>query len=216
MKFFLDSANLDELESFMKTGIFVGVTTNPSILKERGLLADDLPPFAKKLAKIGAQEIFFQVSGEDAKIYVQQALFLAERGKGIVVKLPCTREGLEAASVLAKEKIKTCITAVYAAHQALLAASVGAGYVAPYLGRMNDAGRDGHALIAQMAQALRQGGAQTEILAASIRSVEDVTLLAQNGAGCVTLSPKIAAALFEEPLTLEAIRRFNADAGNGS
>jgi transaldolase len=126
----------------------------------------------------------------------------------VVVKLPATREGLEAAARLSGEGVRTCVTAVYSPYQALLAAAAGAAFVAPYLGRMNDAGLDGHAMIAQMAEALRHTESATEILAASVRSPEDIPRLARHGVCHITLSPSVADMLFQEPLTLEATKAF--------
>lgn len=212
MKFFIDTADVHAIAPLIKTGVFYGVTTNPTILKTAGIKARSFHDFARNQIRCGAQEVFFQSWGENADELTTCGRFLFNDEPQIVVKLPCTREGLGAASRLSQDGIKTCITAVYAAHQALLASAVGAAYVAPYLGRMNDAGRDGHALIAQMANALRQGHSQTKILAASIRTVEDVMTLAQNGVDCVTVNPTIANLLFEEALTQEAVVRFDADA----
>jgi len=101
---------------------------------------------------------------------------------------------------------------VYSPFQAVLAASVQAAYAAPYLGRMNDAGRDGHAMIARMSEALRNTGSSTAILAASIRGPEDVERLARNGIGCITLSPAVAEMLFDEPLTAAAVKAFESAA----
>jgi len=212
MRFFIDSADVSVVRSLIKSGVFWGVTTNPTILKAGGIERTALPVFAQDVLASGAQELFFQSWGQTAEALVENGTFLSNNNPHIIVKLPCTVSGLEAASKMSQKGIKTCITAVYAAHQALLAASVGAAYVAPYLGRMNDAGRDGHALIASMVNILSKDGVSTRILAASIRSVDDVMTLAQNGVTHVTLSPKIATQLFDEPLTDEATKCFESDA----
>lgn len=212
MKLYIDSANIAVVESLMKTGVFYGVTTNPLILREAGVRLSKLGDFADYVLGLGAQEVFFQSWGEDAATLCRHGEQLARLSSQVVVKLPVTREGLEAAAKLAKAGIKTCLTAVYAPFQVLLAAALGAAYVAPYLGRMNDAGRDGHALIAQMATALQKTECLTEILAASVRSPEDVASLAQNGVRNITLSPAVAEKLFLEPLTLEAVIAFEAAA----
>jgi transaldolase len=215
MKFFVDSADLDLVKPLLKSGGFGGVTTNPTLLKAANfpLTRESVADFVDAVVGCGAQEVFFQSWGETASELYERGKELSKDHPALVVKLPCTREGLEAAAGLAKDKIKTCITAIYAEHQSLLASAVGAAYAAPYLGRMNDAGLEGHALIARMAAALRGQESKTKILAASVRSVEDITQLAQNGVSHVTLAPKVAGLLFEERLTLEAAARFEADAG---
>jgi len=208
MKLYIDSADATIVESLMKTGVFFGVTTNPVILKESGVRLAQLAEFADRVLGLGAKKIFFQSWGQDGAAFHQHGMRLADISTKVVVKLPATREGLEAAARLSGEGIRTCITAVYSPFQALLASSAGAAFVAPYLGRMNDAGRDGHAMIGQMAGALRHTESPTEILAASVRTPEDVARLAQHGVCHITLSPAVAGMLFQEPLTLEASRVF--------
>jgi transaldolase len=208
MKLYIDSADRTVVEALMKTGVFHGVTTNPLILKAGGIRLAELGDFADRVFGLGAKEIFFQSWGRDASAFHQHGLKLADIGSKVVVKVPATREGLEAAARLSCEGIRTCVTAVYSPFQALLAAAAGAAFVAPYLGRMNDAGRDGHGMIAQMAEALRHTESATEILAASVRRPEDIAKLAQHGVCHITLSPAVAGTLFQEPLTLEAAKAF--------
>ncbi|PZA08551.1 MULTISPECIES: transaldolase family protein [unclassified Meiothermus] len=208
MKLYLDSADLERLSPLLETGVFYGVTTNPLLLREAGLGKRQLSAFAEGVLERGAREVYFQSWGGETQPLLEQGRELARLDPRVVVKLPATREGLTVASRLAAEGVRTCVTAVYAPFQALLAAAAGAAYVAPYLGRINDSGRDGHAVIAQMAHALRQTGSSTEILAASIRSTADLVSLAQAGVRCATVSPSIAERLFQEPLTLEATRSF--------
>ncbi|HOV85743.1 MAG TPA: transaldolase family protein [Syntrophobacteraceae bacterium] len=212
MKLYIDSARVSVIESFMKTGVFHGVTTNPHLLKEAGVPPERLSELARQVFDLGAGEVFFQSWGEDAAALHLRGRQLADLDDRVVVKLPATLEGFEAASMLAAAGTRTCITAVFAAFQGILAAGAGAAYVAPYLGRMNDAGRDGHAVIALMSGALRRVESPTAILAASVRTVDDVALLAQNGVRCITLSPAVARNLFREPLTLEAVRSFETAA----
>lgn len=212
MKLYLDSADIPVIGSLMKTGVFTGVTTNPLILREAGVRLSQLGEFANYVLGLGAQEVFFQSWGDESARLFGHGEQLARISNQVVVKLPVTRVGLEAAAKLAKAGIKTCLTAVYAPFQALLAAAMGATYVAPYLGRMNDAGRDGHAHIARMAAALKKTDNRTEILAASVRAPDDVATLAMNGVRCLTLSPTVAEKLFQEPLTLEAVSLFEAAA----
>jgi len=212
MKFYIDSAERGAIESLLKMGVFHGVTTNPLILKQTGMRMKQLPDFAGEVFTLGARELFLQSWGESAALLQEHGKMLADISEKVVVKLPATREGLEAAARLAQEGQRVCITAVYASYQALFAASVGAGYVAPYLGRMNDAGREGHRMIRQMADALRSTGSPCEILAASVRTPEDIAKLSENGVRCITVSPTVAEKFFQESLTEEAARAFEAAA----
>lgn len=212
MKFYLDSADLAAIRSLWPTGIFHGVTTNPLILGEQSLGAASLPDFAKAVADLGAADVFFQSFGATPAALYERGKAFASLGDAVVVKIPATRIGFEAAAQLIHEDVRVCITAVYDAHQALLADVLGAAFVAPYLGRMNAAGRNGHALIAQMATALDKAKSSTKILAASIKHLSDIVLLAENGVPCVTIKPDMAESLFREPLTLDATASFEAAA----
>lgn len=208
MRLFLDSANLSRVQPLLKTGVFYGVTTNPLILKESGLPIAELPSFTQAVLQAGARAVFLQAWGCQTENLYQCGRFLASIDGRVVVKLPATQEGLSAASRLAAEGVHTCITAVYTPFQALLASAVGATFVAPYLGRINDSGRDGYAIIAKMAESLKRTDSRTEILAASIRSAADLVTLAQEGVRCITFSVPIAERLFQEPMTLEAAEAF--------
>jgi transaldolase len=212
MKLYIDSADISVIESFMKTGVFYGVTTNPLLLLKSGVSPDRLSGFVDRVSYLGAGEVYLQSWGNDPGLLRSNAQKLARIGDNVVVKLPVTREGLEAASGLAGEGIRICMTAVYAPFQALLGASIGAAYVAPYLGRMNDAGMDGHAMIDLMSQALRNTNCATEILAASVRTPEDLSMLAGNGISRITISPAVAEMLFRESLSIEAAKAFEAAA----
>ncbi len=212
MKLYIDSADISVIKSLMKTGVFYGVTTNPLILRNSGISPDLLPGFVERVSSLGAGEVYLQSWGENAEVLRRHGRILADIGDNVVIKLPVTREGLEAAAGLSGDGVRICVTAVYAPFQALLGASIGARYVAPYLGRMNDAGMDGHAMIAQMSAALRNTDCATEILAASVRRPEDLAVLARNGVGRVTLSPAVAEMLFSESLAAEAAKAFEAAA----
>jgi transaldolase len=212
MRFYIDSAEVSLLEPLLKTGVFHGVTTNPLILRQAGVATKQLSTLTDRVFALGARELFLQSWGEDVVSLHAQGQMLARFSEKVVVKLPATREGIEAAARLSKGGVRVCITAVYAPFQALLAASVGAEYVAPYLGRMNDAGRDGLRMIGQMSEALRGTGSSCEILAASVRTPEDVARLSERGVRCITVSPAVAEKFFQEPLTLEAAKAFAAAA----
>lgn len=208
MRFYIDSADITRIEPLLKTGVFHGVTTNPLILRRDGVPLGRLPDLADRLLSLGAREIFLQSWGGSAAALYSNGCRLASLDGRVVVKVPATRDGLEACLKLAGKGIRTCVTAVFSSFQPLLAVSVGASYIAPYLGRLNDAGRDGHAVIAGMSDALRNMLSPCEILAASIRGLDDAARLAQNGIRCMTLSPALAEGLFCEPLTIDAARAF--------
>lgn len=207
MRLYIDSAELTKVIPLLESGVFYGVTTNPKVLQQALVGEADFPQLAHTLLKHGAREVYFQSWGEGL-VLLERGRHLAKIDSRVVVKLPATQAGLQAAAQLTKEGVRTCITAVYSPYQALLANAVGAAYVAPYLGRMNDAGRDGVAAIDLMAQALRQASSPTQILAASIREMGDLESLAKVGVGCVTFGLAIAEQLFQEPLTLEATQAF--------
>lgn len=212
MRLYIDSAEVSILGPLLKTGVFHGVTTNPLILKQAGIPMKQLSLLADRVFALGVKELFLQSWGEDVSSLQAHGQMLAGISDKVVVKFPATKKGLEAAARLALGGVRVCITAVYAPFQALLAASAGAEYVAPYLGRMNDAGRDGHKMIGQMSEALRSTGSPCEILAASVRTPEDVARLSEKGVRCITVSPSVAERFFQEPLTLEAARTFEAAA----
>lgn len=208
MKFFLDSADEGELAPLMKTGVFAGVTTNPVLLEKSGVSRASVPDFARRLLELGAQEGFLQATGAESAAMEDCARKLAGLDARVIVKLPCDEAGYSVAARLIQSGVRVCMTAAYEPHQALMADAVGADYVAPYLGRMNDAGRDGLGVIARMAEGLSKTRARTQILAASLRHIDDIAALAACGATCVTLSPKVARALFDVAQTEAAVRDF--------
>ena len=193
--------------------MFYGVTTNPLILRQAGVKMDSAPLIRGAGSCAGGQGAVLSELGEQVAALEKHGQMVAGIGEKVVVKLPATKEGFEAAARLAKAGSRVCITAVYASFQALLAASVGASYAAPYLGRMNDAGRDGHGLIAQMSEALRYTcGSRCEILAASVRSPRTSQDSPQNPSPLHHHLSTSGQKLFAERLTLEATKAFEAAA----
>jgi transaldolase len=156
----------------------------------------------------GLQEVFFQAWGADADQLTEVGRQLAGLGDRVVVKLPTTFVGVTAAARLRAEEIPVLMTAVYSAPQVLMAAAVDATYVAPYLGRMGDAGRPAHAEVTSMQRTLSGVSSSTRLLVASLRSPVDVLLLAQEGVDCFALPPAVATAFFAEPLTQAAVEAF--------
>jgi TalC/MipB family fructose-6-phosphate aldolase len=212
LRLYVDSANRDAAEPLLATGIFLGLATNPTLLEKESLGPTDLDTIYAWASAAGAREVFFQAWGGGGNALVDCGLKLREIGPNVTVKVPATRAGVSAAAQLARLGHPVLLTAVYNAAQGLVAAAAGARYVAPYLGRMGDAGRDGMAEVVAMQRALTAVGADTEILVASVRSIESVVQLAQEGVSCFALAPSVAVELFADPLTDEAAEVFEAAA----
>ncbi len=209
LRLYADSADLDAVERLLSDGLVRGVTTNPTILARCGWSASDRPELAARWLDAGAEEVFFQAVGDS----VQEMLADADRIRdlGAVVKVPAVRTGWTVARRLADDGWPTLVTAVYTVAQAACAGSVGAAYIAPYLGRLGDRGVDGHELIAQMAAAL--AGTPTRPLVASVRTSADVARLVLTGVRHVTAAPQVIGACFLDEDSEGDARVFAADAG---
>jgi transaldolase len=214
LRFLIDSADRAAWARLMPLGCFSGVTTNPVLLKAAGVPCDlmSITTLVAEALDLGAGEVHVQVWGGTRDAYVERGRALAAISPKVVVKIPITAEGASAAAALRREGTRVTMTAVYTIAQALAASALGAEYAAPYLGRMNDAGRDGFGDIAGMAHALRGHGSATRLLVASLRGPADVARLAGEGLDTFTLGPKPAAALFDDELTEQAIEAFEAAA----
>src|SRR5699024_4270761 len=208
MKFFIDTANFEEIKEAHSWGIISGVTTNPS------LVAKENVPFHDRLREI-TELVDGSVSAEvislDAEGMIKEGRELAAIAPNITVKLPMTPDGLKACSVFAKEGIKTNVTLIFSANQALLAARAGATYVSPFLGRLDDIGHNGMDLISTIAEIFVQHDIKTEIIAASIRHPQHITDAALNGAHIATTLIKVLQQLLKHPLTDQGIEAFLAD-----
>lgn len=209
MKFFIDTANFDEIKEAHSWGIVSGVTTNPS------LVAQEDVPFHDRLKEIAELVNGASVSAEvislESEGMLEEGRELAKIAPNITVKLPMTPEGLKACSVLTSEGIKTNVTLIFSANQALLAARAGATYVSPFLGRLDDIGQDGMNLVRTIAEIFTIHGIQSEIIAASIRSPQHITDAALNGAHIATTPFKVLQQLFNHPLTDKGIDVFLQD-----
>ena len=225
-RFFLDTAVTSEWEALLPLGIFHGVTTNPVLLERAGVPCT--LPQCRQLAdtafELGAKEVMLQAWGGSTPALHKSGLELSRSDRErIVVKVPVTEAGMRAAALLVDDGVRVCLTACYAAQQALVAAAVGAEYLAPYLGRMSDSGKDGLRECARMQSVVdglaRHGAAggpdgsasepaRTRILVASIREVESMTALAELGCDTFTFSPQVARDLFGESLTAAAADDF--------
>lgn len=208
MKFFIDTANIDEIKKGLDMGMVDGVTTNPS------LVAKEQKPFIEILKEICAivdGPVSAEVVSLDAEGMLREARELAALSDNIVVKIPMIEEGLKAVKKLAAEKIKTNVTLVFSATQALLAAKAGATYVSPFVGRLDDISQVGMDLISDILTINRNYGFDTEIIVASVRNPVHVLEAALIGAEIATIPYKVIAQLAKHPLTDIGMKQFLAD-----
>src|SRR5699024_1266798 len=208
MKFFIDTANIDEIKEANALGIVAGVTTNPSLVAKEGVSFHDR---LKEITKEISESVSAEVIAEDAEGMIQEGKELAEIAPNITVKVPMTLEGLKAVNVFSEADIKTNVTLIFNANQALLAARAGATYVSPFIGRLDDIGQDGMDLIATISDIFDLHGVETEIIAASIRHPLHVTEAALAGADIATIPYSVLGTLVKHPLTYEGIEKFLAD-----
>lgn len=209
MKFFIDTANMDEIKEAYELGILSGVTTNPSLVaKEKNISFHDR---LREITTLVPGSVSAEVIALDAEGMIREGKELAAIAPNITVKIPMTPDGMKAVSTLSKEGIKTNVTLVFSANQALLAARAGASYVSPFLGRLDDIGHDGLELISTIADIFAIHDIETEIIAASIRHPQHVTAAALKGAHIATIPYKIILQMFKHPLTDKGIDAFLAD-----
>lgn len=208
MKLFIDTANTEEIRQANDLGVICGVTTNPSLIAKEGLVFQDV---IKEITSIVDGPISAEVISLEAPKMVEEAIELAKIHPNIVVKIPMTTEGLKATKILSGKGIKTNVTLIFSAGQALLAARAGATYVSPFVGRLDDIGRDGMELVSDIAEIFDIHGITTEIIAASIRSPLHVINAAKAGADIATVPYKIILQMTKHPLTDNGIERFMKD-----
>lgn len=208
MKFFIDTANVEEIKEINDWGVLEGVTTNPTLVAKEGR---DFIETLKEIIDILDGPISAEVISTMADGMVEEGEKLASLSKNIVIKVPMTAEGLKAVKLFSKKKIKTNVTLIFSANQALLAARAGATYVSPFIGRIDDIGHNGMELIRDIADIFHVHGIDTEIIAASIRHPVHVTEAAKLGAHIGTIPYKVFKQLVEHPLTDAGIQRFLKD-----
>ncbi|MCC2230335.1 fructose-6-phosphate aldolase [Hominifimenecus microfluidus] len=210
MKLFIDTANIEEIKKANDMGVICGVTTNPSLIAKEGR------DFKQVIAEI-ASIVDGPISGEvkattvDAEGMIAEGREIAKIHPNMVVKIPMTIEGLKAVKVLTAEGIKTNVTLVFSANQALLAARAGATYVSPFLGRLDDISTPGIDLIETISEMFSVQGIETEIIAASVRNPIHVTDCALAGADIATIPYKVIEQMTKHPLTDQGIAKFQAD-----
>lgn len=208
MKFFLDTANVNEIREANDMGVICGVTTNPSLIAKEGR---DFNEVIKEITSIVDGPISGEVVSEDSEGMIVEARKIAAIHKNMIVKIPMTAEGLKAVKVLSSEGIKTNVTLVFSANQALMAANAGATYVSPFIGRVDDISMDGMELVKTIAQIFKIHGIKTEIIAASVRHPLHVTEAALAGSDIATIPYKIIMQMVKHPLTDQGLDKFKAD-----
>lgn len=209
MRLFLDTANIDEIREAVGWGVISGVTTNPTLVaREQGRTFAEI---LREITDVVPGPVSAEAISLDAPGMIAEARTLAAAAENIVVKIPMTPEGLKAAKTLAGEGIRTNVTLVFSANQALLAALAGASYVSPFVGRLDDAGHDGMQVVRDIAQIFEIHGLESEIIAASIRHPLHVIDAAKAGADIATVPMKVLRAMVSHPLTDRGIEMFLAD-----
>ena len=208
MKLFIDTANVNEIKDAAALGVICGVTTNPSLIAKEGR---DFIETIKEITTIVDGPISAEVVAPDAEGMVSEAEKLAALHENIVIKIPVTAEGLKAVKLLSSKGIKTNVTLIFSAAQALLAARAGATYVSPFVGRLDDISSDGMPLIADIAEIFSIHDIKCEIISASIRSPQSVVDSAKAGAHIATVPYKVITQMLSHPLTDAGIDRFMKD-----
>lgn len=209
MKLFIDTANIEEIREVNSWGIIEGVTTNPSLIAKEGNV--DFETVIYEIADIVDGPISAEVISSDCKGMVEEGRKLWKVHPNIVVKIPMTEEGLKATKVLYSEGIKTNVTLIFSAGQALLAAKAGAAYVSPFVGRLDDIGQNGMILVEEIANIFATHCIETEIIAASIRHQVHVIEAAKAGADIGTIPYKVLKSMVKHPLTDKGIEAFIKD-----
>ena len=210
MKFFVDTANIDEISELSEMGVVDGVTTNPSLIYKSGR---DFKEVIKEIARIVSGPISAEVTSLDKNEMIDQGLELSKIANNIVIKVPLTKHGLIACKNLSKKSIKVNVTLCFSSSQALIAAKMGATYISPFIGRLDDISNEGLNLIEEIITIYSNypDRLSTEVLVASIRSPLQVAQVAQMGADVATIPPKIIKQMIKHPLTDIGLNSFMED-----
>jgi transaldolase len=208
MKIFLDTANVESIQKYIDLGIVDGITTNPTLLFKEN---NDPIEAMKKIVKLVDGPVSLEVVATGFDEMMEESLKLAKYGDNVVVKVPMTSEGLKTVHALTKKNIKTNVTLIFSANQALLASKAGATYVSPFIGRLDDIGHDGLTLISDIVQIFAIYDISTQVLVASVRHPIHVMESAKLGADVVTLPPEILQKMIHHSLTDKGLDAFLAD-----
>lgn len=212
MKFFIDTANLDEIKEAYDLGVLDGVTTNPSLMAKEGIKGDaNVKAHYKAICDIVDNNVSAEVIATDFEGMIREGKELAKIDDKIVVKIPMIKEGVKAIKYFASEDIRTNCTLVFSSGQALLAAKAGASYVSPFIGRLDDISMDGLTLIEDIIRIYDNYAYETEVLAASVRHSMHLLECANMGADVVTCPLKVITSLLNHPLTDKGLAQFLAD-----
>ena len=212
MKFFIDTANLNEIREAQELGILDGVTTNPSLMAKEGISGkNNIYKHYKAICDIVDGDVSAEVIATDLQGMIEEGEELITIDPKIVVKIPMIKDGIKAIKYFSQKGIRTNCTLVFSAGQALLAAKAGATYVSPFIGRLDDISQDGMELIAQIVGIYRNYDFQTEVLAASVRHTMHLISCAEVGADVVTCPLNVITALLNHPLTDSGLAKFLAD-----
>ncbi len=209
MKFFIDTANLDEIKEASELGLIDGVTTNPSLVAKEGNV--DFNEHIAKICEIVKGDVSAEVTALDTEGMLREGRELAKIASNVVIKCPLTWDGLKATRIFREEGTKVNVTLCFSATQALLAAKAGASYISPFIGRLDDIGQDGMQLIRDIVQIYDNYGFETEVLAASIRHPMHIVDCALAGADVATIPLKVIQQLAKHPLTDKGLDGFLAD-----
>ncbi|WP_332065792.1 fructose-6-phosphate aldolase [Bartonella sp. CB189] len=208
MKFFVDSAHIEDIRELQNLGLIDGVTTNPSLILKAGRNIFDV---TKEICALVNGPISIEVAAIEFKNIMKEAAILAKISENICIKLPLTFNGLKACKALTEQGVQTNVTLCFSATQALLAAKAGATFISPFIGRIEDYGMNGSKLIHEIRTIYNNYGFKTQILAASIRTINHVKEAALNGADVATIPPKILKSLIQHPLTDQGLEIFLND-----
>ncbi len=212
MKFFIDTANLNDIKEAYDLGVLDGVTTNPSLMAKEGIKGEEnIRKHYKAICDIVDNNVSAEVISTDFDSMIKEGESLAQIDDKIVVKIPMIKDGVKAIKYLTQKGIRTNCTLIFSAGQALLAAKAGASYVSPFIGRLDDVGTDGLDLIEQIVGIYQNYGFETEVLAASIRHTQHLLQCAQIGADVATCPLKVITGLLNHPLTDKGLAQFLSD-----
>ena len=208
MKFFLDTANISEIKELIPSGLVDGVTTNLSLIAKNG---NDMAETIKKICSLVSGPVSAEVTATDYNTMLEEGLYLSSLAKNVAVKVPLTPAGLQTCKSLREKNIMVNVTLCFSAAQALLAAKVGATFISPFVGRLDDIGEKGMDLISDIVIMYENYGFDTEVLVASVRTTQHLIDASVIGAHVATLPPKVIHELYKHPLTDKGLKAFLDD-----